>query len=533
MPHGYCLSWGSVLLWLHVISDALITLSYFSIPLMLAYFLRQRKDFPYPWLLVLFATFIVACGTTHLMATVVIWIPMYWLEACLKVITAVSSVMTVFVLFKIIPQALKLTSPAQLEAEIERRKSIDEERLSLLERVEKIDDRLPGMVFKFKYFQDKPSYFIYCSEGIKNVFRVTAEEVLRDANVLFNRIHPEDYDFVLNSIRESAKTLALHYFPFRVLFDNGEIRWLTVNAKPERGEDSSTIWHGFIYDITEQRRAEDVAIQTTAINRDLEKLVQERTAKLQEINDTLAERIEAEVTKNRDKDGILVQQSRLAAMGEMMNNIAHQWRQPLNALNLVLVNIEDAYHYDQLSKEYLQQQIAKGDTLVQTMSTTIDDFRDFFKIDGAQETFDIGFAIQDVIGIVEASFKNHSITIDVIVQEPISVYAFKGQYRQVLLNILGNAKDAMIERSISHGKVVISAEKEKDFAVVRISDNAGGISDDVIQKVFDPYFTTRPQGNGIGLYMSKMIIENNLNGELSVSNTSDGAEFVIKVKMSR
>lgn len=532
MPHGYCLSWGSTLLWLHVVSDALITLSYFSIPLMLVYFLRQRKDFPFPWLIALFASFIVACGTTHLLSAVTVWIPLYWLEGYLKALTALVSIATAIVLLKMIPQALKLTTPAQLEAEIERRKISDQEHQSLLTRLEKITNCLPGVVFQFQYFADRPSRFLYCSEGVEKVYKLTAEEVLKDATKFFNRLHPEDRDFVMNSIVESAQTLVVHRYPFRIQFEDGEVRWLMVNATPEHGDDSSTIWHGFIHDITEQKQAEETVEKTCAINRDLEKLVQERTLKLQEINDTLAERIEKEVKSNRDKDGMLVQQSRLAAMGEMMNNIAHQWRQPLNALNLVLANIEDAYNYDQLTAAYLQQQIAKGDQLVQTMSSTIDDFRDFFKSDGTQETFDIRTAIQDVLVIIEASFRNNDIEVEVNTPDSVNVYAFKGQYRQVLLNILGNAKDVLTERKISNGKVVISLEQEDDFAVVRIRDNAGGIKDDVIQKVFDPYFTTRPQGNGIGLYMSKMIIENNMHGELSVKNTDVGAEFVVKVRIS-
>jgi PAS domain S-box-containing protein len=435
---------------------------------------------------------------------------------------------------KIIPEALKLTSPAQLEAEIERRKSIDQERQALFTRLEKIADRLPGMVFQFQYFLDeRRSKFLYCSEGVRNVYDLTVEEVLKeDANKLFNLIYPDDYEFVMNKIVESAKTLELHHYQFRIQLENGDVRWLMVNAKPEQGDDAATtLWHGFIYDITDQKAAEETVTQTCAINQDLENLVRERTLKLQELNDSLAESIEKEVQNNREKDGMLIQQSRLAAMGEMMNNIAHQWRQPLNALNLVLANIEDAHRYEQLTDEYLTQQIAKGDQLIQTMSNTIDDFRVFFKTDGTQETFDVGAALQDTLDIVEASFKNNNIKIEIVADEFINVYAFKGQYRQVMLNILGNAKEALIERHIPNGKVVITLSQEQQLAVVRIQDNAGGIKDDIIQKIFDPYFTTRPQGNGIGLYMSKMIIENNMHGELSVQNTDEGAAFVIKVKM--
>lgn len=676
IPHGYCLSWGSTLLWMHVVSDVLITLSYFSIPIMLAYFLRKWKDFPFPWLIALFATFIVACGTTHLLAAITIWIPLYWLEGYLKVLTALVSIISVVVLSKIIPQALQLTSSFELEKEIEERKKAEEmadfsyrytrslieasldplvtigldgkitdvnaateqvtgvnrnqligsdfanyftnpesartayqsvfaqglvvdyglairhssgkvtdvlcnasvyrnshgeiigvfvaarditerkqyqrnleqllenqrilsqEKQAALDKLEKISNRLPGMVFQFRLLPDGSSYFPYCSEGVKEVFRMSSEEVEADASKLFSRIHPDDNEFVMNSISESAQNLTIDHHPFRVKFENGEERWLMVNAKPEREKDSSTLWHGFVSDITQQKQTENDILKKEIVNKELEKLVQERTLKLQEINDeylvlneTLTETIEKEVQNNREKDGMLVQQSRLAAMGEMIGNIAHQWRQPLNALNLVLGNIEDAYEYSELTEECLHEQIALANNLIQTMSSTIDDFRDFFKSDGTQEAFDIGNAIRDALGIVGASFKNNEIAVEVITSESISVYGFKGQYRQVLLNILGNAKDALTDRHIQHGKITIILTKEDDFAVVRIQDNAGGIQEDVIEKIFDPYFTTRAQGNGIGLYMSKMIIEKNMHGVLCAKNIEDGAEFVIKVKI--
>ncbi|MDD5753388.1 MAG: ATP-binding protein [Methylococcales bacterium] len=280
-------------------------------------------------------------------------------------------------------------------------------------------------------------------------------------------------------------------------------------------------------------------IEFRTLNELLELRVEERTAKLHEMNDefralneTLAESIEAEVKNSRKKDALLIQQSRLAAMGEMMGNIAHQWRQPINALNLVLVNIEDAYRYNELTEEYLHQQVEKGERLVKTMSSTIDDFRNFFKSDGNQEVFDIERAIQNVLGILEASFKNNKIIVEIVTPQFVNTRGVEGQYRQTLLNILSNAKDALLERHVENAKIVITLAQENEFAVVRIGDNAGGIKDDVIEKVFDPYFTTRPEGSGIGLYMSKMIIENNMRGKLCVKNMDDGAEFVIKTEIN-
>jgi len=122
IPHGYCLSWSPVLLWLHVISDLLTATAYYSIPLTLIYFVRQRKDFPYPWLAILFAGFIVACGTTHLLSAITIWIPLYWLDGLVKAFTAIISITTAGLMLRIVPRALSLPSVAQLQAEIQQEK---------------------------------------------------------------------------------------------------------------------------------------------------------------------------------------------------------------------------------------------------------------------------------------------------------------------------------------------------------------------------------------------------------------------------
>lgn len=252
---------------------------------------------------------------------------------------------------------------------------------------------------------------------------------------------------------------------------------------------------------------------------------------LHALNDTLEHRITEEVKKNRDKDLLLIQQSRLAAMGEMIGNIAHQWRQPINALNLVLMNISDAYQYNELTEEFLTKQVNKGERLVETMSGTIDDFRNFFKPETRQESFEINNSVQDVINIVEASCRNNNIHIEILDSPTIKILGFPGQYRQALLNIIGNAKDALVERHIANGKITIQLSQQNHKAVITIGDNAGGIDAHILNKIFDPYFTTRPQGNGIGLYMTKMIIENNMHGEVSAINASEGAVFKIETPL--
>lgn len=262
MPHGYCLSWSPLLLWLHVSADMLITLSYYSIPLSLIYFVRYRKDLPYPWLIAMFALFIVACGTTHLLSVFTIWIPLYWLEGYVKAFTALISMATALIMFWAIPQILKLPSPAQLQSEIEHGKMADHARQEALERLQKIASSLPGMVYQFRLLPDGSSSLPYCSEGIVDIFRLRPEQVYEDSSKLFSLVHPDDYDRFVHSMQQSAQHLTTWLCEFRVRFEEGSEHWLLANALPQHEPDDSILWHGFITDITERKRGENEILTT-------------------------------------------------------------------------------------------------------------------------------------------------------------------------------------------------------------------------------------------------------------------------------
>ncbi len=254
--------------------------------------------------------------------------------------------------------------------------------------------------------------------------------------------------------------------------------------------------------------------------------------KLRKLNETLEQRVEEEVQKNREKELLMIQQSRLASMGEMIGNIAHQWRQPLNALALVLSNLKDAYQYNELDAEYLDQASANGMRLIQKMSTTINDFRDFFKSDKTETDFSACTQINDAIALVDAAFKSNNIKIVFNTSEDLRLRGFPNEYSQVLLNLLSNAKDAILAQEVS-GCVTITLYREGCQGCVCIEDNAKGIPEVIMNKIFDPYFSTKPMGSGIGLYMSKIIIEHNMHGLLNVRNTVQGALFTIYVPLAK
>jgi len=260
----------------------------------------------------------------------------------------------------------------------------------------------------------------------------------------------------------------------------------------------------------------------------------ERTARQGELQLVLqaemVERLQA-VEQLREREQMLVQQSRNAAMGEMIGNIAHQWRQPLNTLGLFTQRLGYFYGTPGFNKEFLDTSVAKSMEIIQYMSRTIDDFRNFFSTDREKKEFRVDEAADKALSLVEASFKESRINIEKDVRDDVVILGLLNEYAQVLLNILMNAKDAIVERMIEFPRVKVTIANEGGVSVVTIADNAGGIPEEIVDRIFDPYFTTKgpQQGTGVGLFMSKTIIENNMGGRLSVRNTAEGAEFRIEV----
>jgi len=269
----------------------------------------------------------------------------------------------------------------------------------------------------------------------------------------------------------------------------------------------------------EQSRAK-LALQHEELERtyfDLEEETAQRVLALEEL---------------REKERMLLQQSRLAALGEMISNIAHQWRQPLNELGLIVQEIPIMYDRGNFDRDYLRGSVAKFMKVLAHLSKTIDDFRNFFRPDKEKVYFKVREVVDSALCLVEESFSQLQIRMTVSTADDPVIFGHPNEFSQVILNILFNARDAFLaggaerERSIEI-KIFQSGER----AVVTLTDNAGGIPEQILDKIFDPYFTTRgpEQGTGIGLYMSKIIIEKNIPGRLSVRNTQEGAEFRIEV----
>jgi signal transduction histidine kinase len=253
----------------------------------------------------------------------------------------------------------------------------------------------------------------------------------------------------------------------------------------------------------------------------LERALEISTQELQDLNDNLEKRITFEVASNIEKDKKLLTQSRSASMGEMIGNIAHQWRQPLSAISSTSSSMLLQLQLNLASEKDMENSYNKILEYTGFLTQTIEDFRDFFKRDKSLIKFDMLEYMNKTINIIDSTYKNSGI--EILEDKKKSAYislGFPNELTQVFLNILNNAQDALLETNSEVKFVFIEYKQSDEYNTVYITDTAGGVPSDIIPKIFDPYFTTKhkAQGTGIGLYMCKQIIEKHVDGILNVEN---------------
>ena len=329
---------------------------------------------------------------------------------------------------------------------------------------------------------------------------------------------------------------------YKVAMKSGKyMHYFTINAMKKYISDEIFIIIISLNDITNELLANE---KLKRLNNNLEEIVEEKTKKLTDLNENLEERIKKEVQLNRDKDKKLIQQSRYAALGEMIANIAHQWRQPLSAISSTSSSIALQMDLEIAKQDDIKDALTSIDKYVNYLNETIEDFRAFFKKNKEIIKFNVLDILHNSLNITSAAYKDNDITISYDLEiEELLVEGYPNELSQALINVLNNAKDALLENSIYKKHVHIHTFETETCNALAIYDNAGGIDEKVISKIFDPYFTTKhqSQGTGIGLYMSKDIIEKNMKGMLSVENktfivndkTYYGACFTISIPKSR
>ena len=259
--------------------------------------------------------------------------------------------------------------------------------------------------------------------------------------------------------------------------------------------------------------------------------VKQKTEELETLNKTLESRVQEEILKGREQEQLLIQKSKFIALGEMISNIAHQWRQPLSQLSALLMTLKLKHRMDKLDKPSMELKCAEAENIVEYMSHTIDDFRNFFMPNKDKKEFSIQESIEEVLRIVGKSITNQNITIDIDIPKDKKIFGYKSEYEQVILNLLSNAKDAIIASQKEKGVISIRLRVSGKTTRLSIQDNGGGITIHPIEKIFEPYITTKEQneGTGIGLYMAKLIIEKSMKGKLEAQNKQSGAIFTIEV----
>lgn len=361
-----------------------------------------------------------------------------------------------------------------------------------------------GDIVLLRLLNDETLTATFVSESISK-FGYKPDDLLQKTTMYADIIYEKDLQMVLTSLKEHIEN-GFEYFSctYRIKVKNSQKpRWVfshVIFIKDDFG--NVTDLYGYIYDITAIKQSES----------DLE------------------ERVKEEVEKNIAKDRLLVQQNKLAAMGEMIGAIAHQWRQPLNNISLILHFVRDNFDNNKLNKGMISDYLDKGKKQIEYMSHTIDDFRNFYKPSKKKEKFDIKKALCSTIEIINT--KPNDIHVEVIVEDFV-IESFENEFKQAVLNIVSNAKDAIFSKKEKNkefrGIIYLVGKKNKNSYEITISNNAGEIKKEIIDRIFEPYFTTKfeKQGTGIGLYMTKMIIENSMSGSIKVKNINDGAEFKI------
>ncbi len=319
------------------------------------------------------------------------------------------------------------------------------------------------------------------------------------------------------------------------LAKNGSTFYVNTTVIPILDENENILEFVAIrYDVTNEvcykHKLQKKEIELQELNISLEKRVQEKTKELKELNETLERRVKEEILKNEQKQQVMFWQSRLASLGEMLANIAHQWRQPLTELNLSIFTLKKSAlngNYDEVVRYYDDSK-----KIIKNMSNTIDDFTNFFKPEKEKQPFKIAQSIEESLHILEKLIAAEMITVKTEFED-VEVLGVANELSQVIVNLIKNSRDAFVHNSILIREINISVVKEDKVAVIKVMDNAGGIKNKNPYKIFEPYYTTKhtTQGTGLGLFMSKMICEQGLNGSIDVKSKKGTTIFSIKIPL--
>ena len=343
------------------------------------------------------------------------------------------------------------------------------------------------------------------SKEIFNMFETDTNESENLYRKFIQRVHPEDRDLLEEIYSTSLKNQTGYTLEHRLLMNDGSIKYVLEKCESSFGDDGTPIVsHGTVQDITE----------ATLIKQEL-----------------------------KEKDAYMLQQSRLAQMGEMLSMIAHQWRQPLGAISAVhanvktvveleMYNLKEAKQREEFLK-FLNSNLDRVSLYLQNLSQTITNFSDFYKPNKELIVADVDEVILKAYDLVVDSLNSQGIDVKFILESNSELLMHENEFMQVILNMINNAKEQLVQKSIQEPKIWIASRVAKDKLYINITDNAGGIDEEVLDKIFDPYYSTKLEknGTGLGLYMSKVIIKDYHGGDIYARNIGNGAIFTIRIKI--
>lgn len=506
MPHGFCYSWNAGLVWLHVISDSLIALSYLSIPVTLVYFIRKRRDLPFNWMFVAFGVFILACGATHVMEVWTLWHATYWLSGAVKVVTALASLTTAVLLVKLVPQALALPSPedfgreigARTRAQLELAKAKSNLELRVEERTAEIDatnkvltQEILGCAKTEAQLRGSEERFRQLIEGVRDyaIFSLTPTGYITSWNA--GAEHIKGY--------QAQEMIGQHFSRFYTVEDleRGKPQMHLVRAADEGRcedegwrvrKDGSRFWANVV--ITPLRDQKGTLIGFSKITRDLTERKQAENA-VQEAGSELA------------------RMARVTTMGELTASIAHEISQPLaaivnnaNACNRMLAN--QSPDIEELREAVID--IAQSATRA---SEIVSHIRAFFKgtsQDKAQ--IDLNQIIHEVLSLTVAEAEKNRVAVQTELGIGLPpVLGARVELQQVVLNLVMNGIEAMNSVKGERKLQISSQRQDPGKLLVTVQDSGRGLEPQQAVHIFDSFFTTKAEGMGMGLRISRSIVE--------------------------
>ena len=402
----------------------------------------------------------------------------------------------------------------RLKEEIKSKESAQNQLKESEEKFRTLFDIAPILLNAF----NKEGKIVLWNKECEKVFGWTLEEIIKEERPI-DLFYPDPLiqEKVIQTFADDSQNFYQDWYPLTKEGKRIITRWANIKLP-----NNEVINIG--YDITQQRE-DEIIIE--------EKNKQIYIAKelLEELNSTLEKRIEEEISKNTKQQIMLMHQSKLVQMGEMIENIAHQWRQPLAQINSSVLLIDMILNKNKFIDNTVENKLEEIESITTYMSKTIDDFKNFFDPNKQKNRFKIKNAIEKSFDILKGLTKLHHIKVIIDIEKDLECDGYLEELQQVILIILNNAIDALIINKISSPEITFKAYTKETEIIISIEDNALGIKDKYLNKIFEPYFTTKlkTQGTGIGLYMAKMIIESGLEGNLSVKNTLNGSCFTIQI----